>query len=140
MYSFHRLKQIIGCITIIIFWLQNAHHTLQKTHIDRRLEKLQDNADVDWATAEALAFGSLMTQGETGNIGSRIPSPLPLPASNEHVMLLQIEYINKTHSTVVSSSNLGWFYGWHKKKQELSEIILYMVSLKGVEMVWAMGR
>ena len=76
-----------------MFWLQNAHHTLQKTHIDRRLEKLQDNADVDWATAEALAFGSLMTQGETAvNIGSRVPTPSPLPASNKHVTLLQIEY------------------------------------------------
>lgn len=46
--------------------LQSAHPTLQKTHIDRRLEKLKENADVDWATAESLAFGSLITQGSVG--------------------------------------------------------------------------
>jgi len=46
-------------------WLvkQNVHPTLQKTHIDRRLQKLAEGRDLDWATAEALAIGSLLYQG-----------------------------------------------------------------------------
>ncbi|ESO02643.1 hypothetical protein HELRODRAFT_106795 [Helobdella robusta] len=39
------------------------HPTLQKSHIDRRLQKLVGGSDIDWPTAEALAVGSLLNQG-----------------------------------------------------------------------------
>ena len=43
---------------------QNTHPTLKKTHVDRRLAKLEEGKDLDWATAEAMAFGSLLFQGD----------------------------------------------------------------------------
>lgn len=41
----------------------NIHSHLLKTHVMSRLKKLTDGQKIDWATAEALAFGSLMYQG-----------------------------------------------------------------------------
>ncbi|ELT94079.1 hypothetical protein CAPTEDRAFT_182291 [Capitella teleta] len=40
-----------------------THPHLVKTHVDRRLQKMQTGSDLDWATAEALAMGSLLYQG-----------------------------------------------------------------------------
>ena len=42
---------------------QTVHSTLQRSHVDRRLERLQQGTGIDWATAEALAIGSLLMQG-----------------------------------------------------------------------------
>lgn len=39
------------------------HPRLQKYHVDARLKKLEQGANIDWATAEALAFGSLLKEG-----------------------------------------------------------------------------
>jgi probable 2-oxoglutarate dehydrogenase E1 component DHKTD1 len=39
------------------------HPRIQKYHIDGRISKLQQKTSLDWATAEALAFGSLLNQG-----------------------------------------------------------------------------
>lgn len=36
---------------------------MQKTHVGGRLKKLKDGGKIDWATAEALAIGSLLYQG-----------------------------------------------------------------------------
>lgn len=42
----------------------NIHKHLKKTHVEGRLKKMNDpNAKLDWATAESLAFGSLLYQG-----------------------------------------------------------------------------
>uniref|UniRef100_A0A182P7W8 Transketolase-like pyrimidine-binding domain-containing protein n=1 Tax=Anopheles epiroticus TaxID=199890 RepID=A0A182P7W8_9DIPT len=40
-----------------------VHPHLQKTHIDARKKRLAEGQKIDWATAEALAIGSLMLQG-----------------------------------------------------------------------------
>ena len=56
-----------------------------------------------------------MTQGESGNIGSRVP-PSPLPASNKNDTLLHMEYINKTHSTVVAIQKF-WLVLWLTQKE-----------------------
>ncbi|EKM51353.1 uncharacterized protein PHACADRAFT_152038 [Phanerochaete carnosa HHB-10118-sp] len=39
-----------------------VHSRLQR-HVKRRLRTLEDGKDIDWATAEALAWGSLMLEG-----------------------------------------------------------------------------
>lgn len=44
---------------------QVVHPHLQKTHIQNRLNKLIEGQGLDWATAEALAIGSLLYQGKT---------------------------------------------------------------------------
>eukprot|EP01104_Vermistella_antarctica_P019047 TRINITY_DN7288_c0_g1_i1.p1 TRINITY_DN7288_c0_g1~~TRINITY_DN7288_c0_g1_i1.p1 ORF type:complete len:921 (+),score=200.16 TRINITY_DN7288_c0_g1_i1:137-2899(+) len=41
----------------------SIHPRLGKLWADVRLERLKSGQDIDWATAEALAFGSLMTDG-----------------------------------------------------------------------------
>ncbi|SAM06364.1 hypothetical protein [Absidia glauca] len=40
-----------------------VHPRLEKYHIGSRLKKLEQGTGLDWATAEALAFGSLLEEG-----------------------------------------------------------------------------
>ena len=40
-----------------------CRNTLLKTHITARLNKMSTGSTIDWATAEALAMGSLLYQG-----------------------------------------------------------------------------
>ncbi|GJJ77187.1 probable 2-oxoglutarate dehydrogenase E1 component DHKTD1 [Entomortierella parvispora] len=39
------------------------HPRLEKFHVQSRLNKLKDGQKIDWATAEAIAFGSLLKEG-----------------------------------------------------------------------------
>ena len=41
-----------------------VHPALEKRHIARRLQSMESGSDIDFATAEALAFGSLMLEGK----------------------------------------------------------------------------
>ena len=41
------------------------HPTLKRSHIDARMNKLLAGTSIDWSTAEALAMGSLLYQGDT---------------------------------------------------------------------------
>lgn len=41
----------------------NIHPHLKKTHVEARVKKLMSGTGIDWATAEALAIGSLLYQG-----------------------------------------------------------------------------
>lgn len=45
----------------------NIHPHLKKTHAEARIKKLESGAGIDWATAEALAIGSLLHQGENSS-------------------------------------------------------------------------
>ncbi len=40
----------------------NVHTRLQRAHIDARVQAIKDNESLDWATAEAMAFGSLLLE------------------------------------------------------------------------------
>ena len=55
----------IGISNVVIFLslFQSVHPTIRRTHIEKRLEKLVKGEGLDWATAEALAIGSLLCQG-----------------------------------------------------------------------------
>ena len=46
-----------------VLLMQKVHPTIQKTHVERRRQRVEEGVDLDWATAEALAIGSLMYQG-----------------------------------------------------------------------------
>ena len=41
----------------------HIHPHLKKTHVETRIKKLENGTGIDWATAEALAIGSLLYQG-----------------------------------------------------------------------------
>lgn len=47
---------------------QNIHPHLLKTHVNNRIKRLENGSRIDWATAEALAIGSLMYQGHNVRI------------------------------------------------------------------------
>lgn len=52
------------CNCLACCMIQAPHPTLKKSHIERRLQRLEEGLDLDWATAEALAIGSLLYQGK----------------------------------------------------------------------------
>ncbi|XP_060070880.1 2-oxoadipate dehydrogenase complex component E1-like [Ylistrum balloti] len=57
------ILKFVGAKSVDIPSDQNVHPTIQKTHVERRLQRITEGNDLDWATAEALAFGSLLYQG-----------------------------------------------------------------------------
>ena len=61
------LGRLLYILTLIMnlnmCYLQDIHPHLLKTHVSARQNKLNDGNNIDWATAEALAFGSLLYQG-----------------------------------------------------------------------------
>ena len=40
------------------------HSRLSKYHVEARLSKISSGVGLDWATCEALAFGTLMLEGD----------------------------------------------------------------------------
>lgn len=40
-----------------------VHPTILRSHIKNRLAKIADGQNIDWATAEAIAIGSLLFEG-----------------------------------------------------------------------------
>lgn len=57
------LLKSVGAQSVTLPTDFTIHPTLARTHRDRRLERLAQGSRLDWATAEALAIGSLLMQG-----------------------------------------------------------------------------
>ncbi|KAM9352617.1 2-oxoadipate dehydrogenase complex component E1 [Symphorus nematophorus] len=57
------LLQFVGAKSVDIPEQIQLHSHLGKTHVQARLQKLEEGTKLDWSTAEALAFGSLLSQG-----------------------------------------------------------------------------
>lgn len=57
------LLQFVGAKSVDIPENIQLHSHLGKTHVQARLQKLEEGTKLDWSTAEALAFGSLLCQG-----------------------------------------------------------------------------
>uniref|UniRef100_A0A3B4VL64 2-oxoadipate dehydrogenase complex component E1 n=1 Tax=Seriola dumerili TaxID=41447 RepID=A0A3B4VL64_SERDU len=57
------LLQFVGAKSVDIPEQIQLHNHLGKTHAQARLLKLEEGTKLDWSTAEALAFGSLLSQG-----------------------------------------------------------------------------
>ncbi|XP_022069108.2 2-oxoadipate dehydrogenase complex component E1 [Acanthochromis polyacanthus] len=57
------LLQFVGAKSVDIPEQIQLHSHLGKTHVQARLQKLEEGTKLDWSTAEALAFGSLLCQG-----------------------------------------------------------------------------
>ncbi|KAI1719617.1 transketolase, pyrimidine binding domain-containing protein [Ditylenchus destructor] len=56
------LLRYIGAKSVQIPENFNVHPHIRKTHIDARLNRLRSADKIDWSTAEALAWGSLLLQ------------------------------------------------------------------------------
>ncbi|PSN50780.1 putative 2-oxoglutarate dehydrogenase E1 component DHKTD1 [Blattella germanica] len=78
----------------------NIHPHLLKTHVTNRLNKLNDGTNIDWATAEALAFGSLMYQGFNVRISGQDVGRGTF--SHRHAMLVD----QKTNEMYIPLNNL----------------------------------
>uniref|UniRef100_A0A1I8PJ39 Transketolase-like pyrimidine-binding domain-containing protein n=1 Tax=Stomoxys calcitrans TaxID=35570 RepID=A0A1I8PJ39_STOCA len=67
----------------------NIHPHLKKTYVDARRKKLNAGEKIDWATAEAMAIGSLMYQGYNVRISGEDVGRGTF--SHRHVMLVDQE-------------------------------------------------
>ncbi|KAJ6666356.1 hypothetical protein lerEdw1_000629 [Lerista edwardsae] len=57
------LLQFVGVKSVEVPEGLQLHSHILKTHAQSRVLKMEEGAKVDWATAEALAFGTLLSQG-----------------------------------------------------------------------------
>ncbi|KAJ3596650.1 hypothetical protein NHX12_003054 [Muraenolepis orangiensis] len=57
------LLQYVGAKSVEVPEHIQLHSHLGKTHVQSRLQKIQEGTKLDWSTAEAMAFGSLLCQG-----------------------------------------------------------------------------
>ncbi|XP_060634255.2 2-oxoadipate dehydrogenase complex component E1 [Anolis sagrei] len=57
------LLQFVGAKSVEVPVELELHSHILKTHAQSRILKMEEGAKLDWATAEALAFGSLLCQG-----------------------------------------------------------------------------
>ncbi|KAL8222389.1 UNVERIFIED_CONTAM: putative 2-oxoglutarate dehydrogenase E1 component DHKTD1, mitochondrial [Gekko kuhli] len=57
------LLQFIGVQSVAMLEELQLHSHILKTHAQARILRLEEGTKLDWATAEALAFGSLLSQG-----------------------------------------------------------------------------
>nr|XP_056703211.1 2-oxoadipate dehydrogenase complex component E1 [Euleptes europaea] len=57
------LLQFIGVQSVAVPEELQLHSHILKTHAQARILKLEEGMKLDWATAEVLAFGSLLSQG-----------------------------------------------------------------------------
>ncbi|OXB77727.1 UNVERIFIED_CONTAM: hypothetical protein H355_011991 [Colinus virginianus] len=57
------LLQFIGVKSVEVPEELQMHSHLLKTYVQSRVQKMEEGKKLDWATAETLAFGSLLSQG-----------------------------------------------------------------------------
>ncbi|KAK6999788.1 endoribonuclease Dicer [Biomphalaria glabrata] len=57
------ILKYVGARSVTVPQDLKVHPTIKKTHIERRINRLTEGTHLDWATGEALAFGSLLHQG-----------------------------------------------------------------------------
>ncbi|KAJ8724298.1 hypothetical protein PYW08_015772 [Mythimna loreyi] len=83
------LLKVVGNASVSIPDGFNVHPHLAKTHVRNRLAKLTEGKDIDWATAEALAFGSLLMEGRHVRLSGEDVGRGTF--SHRHVMLVDQE-------------------------------------------------
>ena len=69
---------------------QTVHPHLAKVHVKNRVQKIEAGTGLDWSTAEALAFGSLMMQGYNVRISGQDVGRGTF--SQRHAMLVDNEH------------------------------------------------
>lgn len=104
--------------------MQNIHPHLKKTFINGRIKKLAEGKGIDWATAEALAFGSLMYQGHNVRISGEDVGRGTF--AQRHAMLVDQE----TNEVVVPLNTLKGGLGG---KYEVANSILSEEAVLGFE-------
>ncbi|XP_075976075.1 putative 2-oxoadipate dehydrogenase complex component E1 homolog [Anticarsia gemmatalis] len=80
------MLKLIGQASVTVPEDFNVHPHLAKIHVKNRLNKLSSGAEIDWATAEALAFGSLLMEGRNVRLSGEDVGRGTF--SHRHVMLV----------------------------------------------------
>ncbi|XP_062928837.1 2-oxoadipate dehydrogenase complex component E1 [Mobula hypostoma] len=57
------LLKYVGAKSVVVPGEITMHNHLMKTHVQSRLQRLEEGTRLDWSTAEALAIGTLLCQG-----------------------------------------------------------------------------
>ncbi|KHJ92548.1 dehydrogenase E1 component [Oesophagostomum dentatum] len=65
------LLKYVGAASVKVPEGFKVHPHLQKTHCEARLQKMTAGENIDWGTAEALAFGSLLMEGNDVRISGQ---------------------------------------------------------------------
>jgi probable 2-oxoglutarate dehydrogenase E1 component DHKTD1 len=92
----------------------NAHQRLVRTHIEARLKSIKKDS-IDWATAEAMAFGSLNQEGynvrfsgedvERGTFSHRHMKIIDQVDESVHCPLKHSKYMQETSKGRISINN-----------------------------------
>lgn len=93
----HETLLYIGAKSVEVPADFNVHPHLKKTHIDTRLQKLKEGTTIDWATAEALALGSLLFQGGSCLQGVHVWESFTPPARTSRCPDLKVELLSSGH-------------------------------------------
>ncbi|RNA23119.1 putative 2-oxoglutarate dehydrogenase E1 component DHKTD1 mitochondrial [Brachionus plicatilis] len=78
----------------------SVHPTVERAHVHKRLERIRDGKKIDWSTAEALAIGSLISQGYNVRISGQDVGRGTF--SHRHAMLVD----QKNNKTFIPLNNL----------------------------------
>ncbi|KAI5614851.1 putative 2-oxoglutarate dehydrogenase E1 component DHKTD1, mitochondrial [Silurus asotus] len=131
------LLQYVGAKSVEIPEEIEVHSHLVKTHIKSRLQKLEVGTALDWSTAEALAFGTLLTQGfdvrisgqdvGRGTFSQRHAMVVCQESNDMYIPLNHIDPQQKGHLEVCNSALseeavLGFEYGMSIEQPKLLPI------------------
>ncbi|XP_046352176.2 probable 2-oxoglutarate dehydrogenase E1 component DHKTD1, mitochondrial isoform X1 [Haliotis rufescens] len=100
--------KFVGAMSVHIPEHVKVHPTIQKSHVERRRQRMVDGAALDWSAAEALAMGSLIYQGYNVRISGQDVGRATF--SHRHAMIVDQEndsiYIPLNHMTDSQSAHL----------------------------------
>nr|XP_006633362.2 PREDICTED: probable 2-oxoglutarate dehydrogenase E1 component DHKTD1, mitochondrial isoform X1 [Lepisosteus oculatus] len=131
------LLQFVGAKSVSIPEEIQLHSHLNKTHVQARLQKLEEGMKLDWSTAEALAFGSLLCQGFNIRISgqdvgrgtfSQRHAMVVCQESNDmyiplnHIMPEQNGFLEVCNSALSEEAVLGFEYGMSIESPKLLPI------------------
>ncbi len=104
-----------------------VHPRLQKYHVESRMKRIEEGTKLDWATAEALAFGSLMKDGYHVRISGQDVGRGTF--SQRHAMLVD----QNTEKTVIPLNRMAQNAGEKNGKLEIANSSLSEFAVLGFE-------
>ncbi|XP_060770497.1 2-oxoadipate dehydrogenase complex component E1-like isoform X2 [Neoarius graeffei] len=131
------LLQYVGAKSVEVPEEIQVHSHLVKMHIKSRLQKLEAGSALDWSTAEALAFGTLLCQGfdvrisgqdvGRGTFSQRHAMVVCQESNDMYIPLNHIDPQQKGHLEVCNSALseeavLGFEYGMSIEQPKLLPI------------------
>uniref|UniRef100_A0A3P8XSF6 2-oxoadipate dehydrogenase complex component E1 n=1 Tax=Esox lucius TaxID=8010 RepID=A0A3P8XSF6_ESOLU len=106
------LLQYVGAKSVEIPEEIQLHSHLDKMHVAARRAKVEKGTNLDWSTAEAMAFGSLLCQGQSvGGVCGRSLVKRQYSVSNHHICSSCQGPRGVCNSALSEEAVLGFEYG-----------------------------